>query len=335
MTCQLLNTHECRGSRKCGKDCCRFRHRIGPTDASRLTFAIIELHWESHRLVEIVNILRFFRSFFSGALTTMQALILAAGIGWRLGGGPRQLPKSLLKFGGKTLIRRHLEILAACGVSRITVGVGYRADTLRAEIAKVDLSVPVVTEMNQDYRLGNIVTLWTLREGLRSGGPVLLMDADVLYDQRLMQRLVGSENDNCFLLDRNVEPGEEPVKLCVRDNRLVEFRKRIDSHLEFDFSGESIGFFKLSEVAANELADRAGDYIRRGLKDEYYEEAIRDLLLDPQGPTFGFEDVTGLPWVEIDFPEDVRRAEAEVLPKLAVYEATRHAGSALKAADGV
>ncbi len=264
----------------------------------------------------------------------MRALILAAGIGWRLGGGPRQLPKSLLKFGGKTLLQRHLEILLACGVSEIMVGVGYRADTLSAEIANLDLPVPVTTEMNPDYRQGNIVTLWTLRKGLRGGGAVLLMDADVLYDQRLMQRLVQSERENCFLLDRNVEPGEEPVKLCVRDDRLVEFRKRIDQDTEYDYFGESIGFFKLSESAAAALADRAGDYIRRNLRDEYYEEAIRDLLLDPRGPEFGFEDVTGLPWVEIDFPEDVRRAEAEVLPKLALHDTEYGNVAALKAADG-
>ena len=45
------------------------------------------------------------------------------------------------------------------------------------------------------------------------------------------------------------------------------------------------------------------------------EEAIRDLL-QATPHEFGFEDITDLPWLEIDFPEDIRRAEHEILPRL-------------------
>ena len=57
-------------------------------------------------------------------------------------------------------------------------------------------------------------------------------------------------------------------------------------------------------------------YIETGRTADYYDEPLRDLLLaDPPG-SFGWEDVTGLPWREIDFAEDVAAAEAEVLPQL-------------------
>ncbi len=49
---------------------------------------------------------------------------------------------------------------------------------------------------------------------------------DVLYDERLMARLLDSALPDCLLLDREIEPGDEPVKLCVRDGRIVDFRKR-------------------------------------------------------------------------------------------------------------
>ena len=98
------------------------------------------------------------------------------------------------------------------------------------------------------------------------------MDADVLYGLPLLRRLIQSPIANCFLLDRDFEPGPEPVKLCVRDGRLVEFRKGVSPTLRYDDAG------------------------------------------DPNN--FGFEDITGLPWIEIDFPEDLRRAEEEVLPAL-------------------
>lgn len=246
----------------------------------------------------------------------MRALILAAGVGWRMGGGPGHPPKCLLRFGGKTLLQRHLEILHASGAAEVVIGVGYRAESIEEELAALDPGVPVRTVFNPHYEEGNIVTLWTLREELGRGGDVLLMDADVLYDRRLMQRLLQSPHANCFLLDRDLEPGDEPVKLCVRDGRLVEFRKQVDAELRYDYHGESVGFFRLSEAMALRLARTAGEFVQRGEREEYYEEAIRTLLLADGGRSFGFEDVTGLPWTEIDFPEDVTRAEEGILPKL-------------------
>jgi choline kinase len=57
-------------------------------------------------------------------------------------------------------------------------------------------------------------------------------------------------------------------------------------------------------------------YVEDGQDHLLYEVAIRDLVLADRAGEFGVEDVTGLPWIEIDFMEDVARAEAEVLPRL-------------------
>ena len=51
-----------------------------------------------------------------------------------------------------------------------------------------------------------------------------------------------------------------------------------------------------------------------GRADVIYEQAMRDVIL--AADAFGFEDVTGLPWIEIDFPEDLERAHGEILPRL-------------------
>jgi choline kinase len=139
------------------------------------------------------------------------------------------------------------------------------------------------------------------------------MDADVVYDNRLVARLLQSKHHNCFLLDRNVEAGEEPVKLCVRGGHLVEFRKH--AQVPCDYYGESVGFFRLSSEMAEKLADRAGAYITQNRLDQPYEEAIRDVLL-AEPSYFGFEEVTGVPWIEIDFQWDVDRAHNDILPKL-------------------
>jgi choline kinase len=146
------------------------------------------------------------------------------------------------------------------------------------------------------------------------GGDFLVMDADVLYDHRILRTLVETPHRNCFLLDRAYEPGEEPVKLLVRGGRPVEFRKQPAPTVAFDVQGESVGFFRFDRAMGARLLERAAAYLpKRRL--EPYEEVIRDLVL-ADGGAFAFEDVTGLPWIEIDFAQDVARAESEVLPAL-------------------
>jgi choline kinase len=242
-----------------------------------------------------------------------RALILAAGRGLRMGGeGP---PKALLRFGGSSLLSRHLAILEACGVRDIAITIGYCAAEVRSEVAGRAGGGEISLIENPLFLQGSMVSLWHGREVLRGGAPVLLMDADVLYDRRLIMRLLDSPHENVFLLDRDIEPGEEPVKLCVSNGRIVDFHKR--PQVAHDWHGESVGFFRFSAESAAELAQRVEEYVAAGRTNLEYEEAIRDMVLARGGEGFGFEDVTGLPWVEIDFPEDVQRAEAVVLPHLA------------------
>ena len=250
----------------------------------------------------------------------MKAIILAAGVGKRLGNvnGERQ-PKCLLEIDGKSLLQRHLELLEVVGVTDIVLVLGFDAQRIEAAIETMGLKHKPVLIHNPDYQDGSIVSLWTAKQYLTADDDILLMDADVLYDQRMLERLTTTMHANCFLLDRNFEPGAEPVKLCVNQGHLVEFRKHVAADLVYDVQGESVGFFRFSGEASRQLADIAQSYIDTNREKEPHEEAIRDFLLQSPAGYFNFEDVTGLPWIEIDFPEDVKRAEKEILPQLVQF----------------
>ena len=198
------------------------------------------------------------------------AIILAAGVGRRLGPQTLGAPKVLLEFDGGSLLARHLTLLRQAGVANVTVVVGYEAGKIRSALPALSHGLEVHTIENPDFREGSVVSLWAARD---------------------------------LLLDRNIEPGDEPVKLCVKDGAIVDFRKKpTEAH---DFYGESVGFFRFAPQTAAELADRADDYVTSGRRGMEYEEPIRDMIMQSAPDRFGFEDITGLPWTEIDFPEDV------------------------------
>ena len=245
---------------------------------------------------------------------TMRAIILAAGMGRRLEAVCGHQPKCLLEFGGKTLLRRHIDVLQQYPIEELVIATGYGADLIEEEIAAAGAKVRVTTQFNPDYEQGSVVTLWALREHLNQPGDLLLMDADMLYDCRLLERLLASRHQNCLMLDRNSGADEEPVKLCVRGGVPVELGKQIDKREAYDCCGELVGMVRLSESAAQQLLAFVEHYVATGRGREDYEAALRELVR--LGSGFGYEDCTGLPWIEIDFPEDVDRARDEILPRL-------------------
>lgn len=244
------------------------------------------------------------------------AIILAAGRGSRLAEhNPERLPKCLMEFGGRSLLARHLDLLYRFGINSVDLVVGYEARHIIDHVATLDSRPDVAYHFNPRYKLGSALSLWAAEETMLAGGEVLVMDADVLYHPAILQRLVDSPIENCFLLDRNFEPGDEPVKIALHDGRIVDFRKVLPEGLEYDSLGESVGFFKFGARAAECINAECARFEAEGLADAPHEEALRNTLLTCP-LAFGFEDISGLPWVEIDFPEDVVQARENILPAI-------------------
>lgn len=247
----------------------------------------------------------------------MRAIILAAGRGMRLQqSADQQLPKCLLRFDGKTLLERHLILLRQAGVEEVVLALGYRHDLVEAELDRLRWTPRPQIVLNAAFELGSVLTVHTVGQAMTRGGEVLLMDADVLYHEGIMTALVaGQKPVNRILIDRDFEDGDEPVKVCVHEGVPVELRKQVAAGLQYDTIGESVGFFRFDPAGACRLATLVAGYIEGGRASMPHEEAVRDLLLE-RSQIIDVADVTGLPWIEIDFPNDISRAARAVLPQL-------------------
>ncbi len=253
----------------------------------------------------------------------MKAIILAAGRGLRLlHPEDEQIPKCLLRFGGQTLLERHLRLLKAAGVEDIVLALGFHHEQVEAELDRLGWIPRPRIVLNERFHLGSVLTVHTVADALCAGSDVLIMDADVLYDERILGELVKDDTANRLLMDRDFESGDEPVKLCLKDRVPVELRKQVDAGVPFDTIGESVGFFRFDSSAARRLAEIVASYVDAGRAHQPHEEALRDLLLE-RGHVFDVADVTGAPWIEIDFPDDERRAAREILPQLQSIMAMR------------
>jgi choline kinase len=242
---------------------------------------------------------------------TMRAILLAAGRGRRL---QRPSPKCLVDIGGMTLLSRMLRALAAVEVSEAWVVVGYRHDLIAAELARSPSPVPVVCVNNEAYLRGSVRSLWAARQVMNSA--ILVMDADVLFPVYLLRRLVQSSHANCVLADpRSVFTGEE-MMLTIQGDHIWDITRGVRDPSQV--LGEGVGFYKLDHLAAQRLRGLLEQWIASGRDHEEYEEVFRVLF---KSCAFGYELVGDLPWTEVDFPEDLTKAEQTVWPQIQALEA--------------
>lgn len=240
----------------------------------------------------------------------VHAIVLAAGVARRLAPLTDRTNKCLLPVGGRSLLDRMLSALAAAGVAETSLVVGHCADQVRAAAGTAVAGMPVHYIDNPDYRRGAVLSLHAARHVL-AAGPALVMDADVLFPAVFLRRLLSAAAHCAVLVDGGfVDTGEEQ-RAYVRDGRVVTLSKKIVPPA-WDSVGEHVGFLRVDD-AGPELVECLAQVVAEGTGQEEHEEAIHRLLQDHEVHPV---DVTGLPWTEIDFAEDLERAETEVLPRI-------------------
>jgi choline kinase len=238
----------------------------------------------------------------------MRGIILAAGKGSRLNGTAGDKPKCLVEAGGLTLLERQIRILDRAGVDDITIVVGCAADRVRALCGRRVTYVENIrfAETNSLY------SLWMARALLHEGFVVL--NCDVLFHPVLLTDLLTSRHQDALLIayrDAHEPPyGDEEMKVKVRCGRVVDMSKTMDPG---EADGENLGIVKFSPAGAAILVDILDRLVAAGELRAWAPRAFREFArIRPLHAI----STRGLPWIEIDFPEDYQRAVREVLPAI-------------------
>lgn len=245
----------------------------------------------------------------------MTGLVLAAGIGKRLAPLTDERPKGLIELGGRSLLARLLDALSAAGVDETVLVVGYRQEMIRRALGPSHGGMPLRYVVNAEFEKGPRLSLWAGHaEFLRDD--VVLADGDVLFAPPLLERVGRAAAPNVFLGEPDfVDTGEE-INLYRSGDRVVGLRRGVSGPpaAPYDARAEWVGFAKIGRAAGAALAATLGTMVGQGQVDGDYEVAI-DGILDIH--PFVMHPTAGLPWIEIDFPQDLQAAESEILPRIA------------------
>ncbi|HWF89382.1 MAG TPA: phosphocholine cytidylyltransferase family protein [Pyrinomonadaceae bacterium] len=237
----------------------------------------------------------------------MKAIILAAGKGTRLNGHDLK-PKCLFEVGGQTLLARQVEALREAGINDIVIVLGFEAERIR-DLYEHTASF-VINSRFEDT--SSLYSLWLAREHLRDGFVVL--NCDVLFHPQLLTRLLSSPFEDALLIDlvdkNNNHLGDEEMKIKLKDGLVADISKDMDPA---EADGENVGIVKFSAEGASRLVEEMDVLIASGRLREWAPRAF--LAFARRFPLHAISTAE-YPWIEIDFPEDYRRAKEEVFPQI-------------------
>ena len=230
----------------------------------------------------------------------MRAIILAAGKGSRISDSIGAIPKSLLKINGKTIIENTVEKLADNG-AKVSVCVGYRHRLIRDVLKDKN----VTFYYNPFYDLmNNIGSIWFAKEEFDKNEDVLILSADVIFENAILEKLIESDSELIMAADTSRIRDGDYFFTLNKCGDIADYGADIPEERR---SCEYIGLSKLKSSVCEIFKDKLEEIIETGGTENYFEKVFFSFIGN-RSVSPKTIDVKGLNWREIDFYNDYQKA---------------------------
>ncbi len=246
----------------------------------------------------------------------MQAIILAAGMGRRLGELTRHNTKCMVKVNGEPLIDRLLNQLAPLGLERVVIVIGYEGENLRNHIGDRyagRLKIEYIT--NPVYATTNNIYSLALAKECLCDDDTLLIESDLIFDTRMLQMIMADSRPNVALVARYQSWMDGTMVTIDEEDNIVNFvPKKAFSYADIDSYYKTVNIYKFSRDFSRDVYVPFLDAYCKALGDnEYYEQVLRVITYLDRADLKALP-IGSLPWYEIDDVQDLDIAETIFAP---------------------
>ena len=237
----------------------------------------------------------------------MQAIILAAGMGRRLGEYTRDNTKCMVAVNGVKLIDRLLGQLSKLDLQRVLIVVGYKGDNLRDYVtATYNGPLDIQWAENPIYdRTNNIYSLSIVKQQLQEDD-TLLIESDLIFEDSFFPMIVSSEYPNAALVAK-YEPWMDGTMVRIDgDDNIVSFvPRKAFNYAEVDRYYKTVNIYKFSkQFLADIYVPFLTAYSQVMGNNDYYEQVLR-VITSLDRVEMKAIDIGNLPWYEIDDAQDL------------------------------
>ncbi|MBQ3027080.1 MAG: aminotransferase class I/II-fold pyridoxal phosphate-dependent enzyme [Alistipes sp.] len=236
----------------------------------------------------------------------MQAVILAAGMGRRLGELTGDNTKCMLEVNGVKLIDRALECLAEHNLSRIVLVVGYKRENVMRYVGNSYKGIEVVYVENPIYdKTNNIYSLYLAKDYLVAED-TLLLESDLIYESSVVRRIVENDYPNLALVDKYESWMDGTVVMLNDECKIKNFiSKRDFKYSDIDSYYKTVNIYKFSkEFSTTHYVPFLKAYCQALGRNEYYEQVLKVITLLDDSPLKALP-LHGEQWYEIDDIQDL------------------------------
>lgn len=239
-----------------------------------------------------------------------KAIILAAGLGSRLGLLTANTPKCLLAVKGKPILINALDNLANCGFKEVIIVVGYLKDKIKEAVGDDYKGVKISYVENQIYdKTNNMYSLWLVKDHLKEG--VFLIEGDTFFEEELLKKVMAaSPSHHSFWAADHFQLFKDGCLLTSGEDGVIKKIEIVRNSGEKDYlpnHHKSADLLKITPELGEKFADWLDKEVLAGNVNLYYDLVLAKYL--PPNQLF-ICDIHGLKWMEIDDYSDLRRAEA-------------------------
>ncbi len=257
----------------------------------------------------------------------MQAIILAAGMGKRLGELTQGNTKCMIRVGSETLIERVLRQLDALHLSRIIIVIGYKGAELQEYLANVSVQTPLVFVENPIYdKTNNIYSLYLAKDYMREQD-TLLLESDIIIEDAVLSKLVHHPYPDLALVDKYESWMDGTVVTIDDENRIQRFIP--NSQFRYEEIPEyykTVNIYKFSQAFSEHMYVPFLEAYSSALgNNEYYEQVLRVITMLDNSPLRALP-LEGEQWYEIDDIQDLDIAESIFTDKQYELLCSRYGG---------
>jgi len=242
----------------------------------------------------------------------MKAMIIAAGEGKRLAKYSKKKPKTLIEISGTPILGHILNNLIKEDIKEVLIVTGYNGEMIREFVSKNYANLKVEYVHNKDYdKTNNIYSVYLTKDKMINES-FFLINSDVLFHPKILEKLKNTDKRGLVLsVDLYKKLGEEEMKVKIERDLIVEISKEINPE---EADGEYIGLTRIDKLMSKTFFQVVEETIEKKGKNVFYEEAFQGII--DHGYEVKYESTQGLPWIEIDTPEDLKVAKEEIAPKI-------------------
>lgn len=254
----------------------------------------------------------------------MQAVVLAAGMGKRLGDLTRNNTKCMVKVNGITLIDRLLTQLSKLNIKRVVIVIGYEGNKLKDYIGNHYKGLPIEYVENSIYdKTNNIYSLSLAKEQLQQDD-TLLIESDLIFDDKLFQMIIDDPYPNLALVDKYETWMDGTMVRLDDENNIINFvPKKAFKYSDTEFYYKTVNIYKFSRnFSETNYIPFLEAYTKALGNNEYYEQVLRVITLLDKSDLKALP-LSGQKWYEIDDIQDLDIAEtlfADSKTRLSLYQ---------------